>query len=305
MAEQTFPAAEGSGQVTWDPDRGFLPPTSSELVLAYPMPNAPAGWTDDLTEFHEEISGGQHPIDLASLALAAEAVGRHTPTEGRVLEIGCSGGHLIRRLRRERPELRVEGADIINQPLKRLALKLREDGLATPILQFDLTSCPLPDETYDAVVALNVLEHIEDHCRAVTEAARILKPNGVFIFEVPAGSGLYDDYDRELLHYRRYDAPDLAELLTGAGLAKVRLSHLGSFIYPAFWAVKSWRKKHPKSSSPDGGQVSEGNRKLITLSSGLVMKVVFSLELLLGRVINYPRGIRCFGVFKKPGGPSV
>ena len=283
------------------------PPPSrmhADLVLSYPMPGHPQGWSDDLTDFHEEVCQGHHPIDLASIRVAVEHCLEccHNSGSARILEIGCSSGFLLRRLRRELPKAEVCGADIIDVPLKRLAEALRNEGLPTPLLQFDLTTCPLPDECFDVVVALNVLEHIEDDLRAAKEIHRLLKPGGAFIFEVPAGSSLYDDYDRELHHYRRYDAGSLDGLLVESGLKRKKLSHLGAFMYPAFWLVKKWRSRAqiaPEVNLKAGDHPSDLTRRLIKSSSGFLFKGLFAMELGLGNLINWPFGIRCMGVYTK------
>jgi len=49
----------------------------------------------------------------------------------------------------------------------------------------DLTNLPFDDETYDAVFASHVLEHIPDDQKAISEIRRILKPNGIAILPVP------------------------------------------------------------------------------------------------------------------------
>jgi SAM-dependent methyltransferase len=217
------------------------------------------------------------------------------------LEVGCSSGFLLRSLRRDFPEAQVIGADIIDAPLKRLAQKMRTEGIPTPLLRFDLVSCPLANETFDLVAAINVLEHINDHARAAAEIYRILKPGGAFVFEVPSGPSLYDDYDRELHHYRRYEAEALDKLLVKTGFTRKRMSHLGVFIYPAFYAIKKWRARNrPEQNQAKGGdQPSNLSRNLISASSGFLFSFLFALELKLGEYINWPFGIRCAGVYIK------
>ena len=87
----------------------------------------------------------------------------------------------------------------------------------TPLLQFDLTQCSLPDSCIDVLIMLNVLEHIEDHEKALSQARRILKPNGLLILEVPAGPHLYDVYDKFLHHFRRYTQTNLTSLVHKVG----------------------------------------------------------------------------------------
>lgn len=52
-------------------------------------------------------------------------------------------------------------------------------------LDIDITNINLPDESFDMVVAIHVLEHITEDHRALSEVRRILKPNGVFLVMVP------------------------------------------------------------------------------------------------------------------------
>lgn len=84
----------------------------------------------------------------------------------------------------------------------------------------------------DTVVALNVLEHVEDDRRALRMAAEILPPRGRLILLVPAWPQLYCQFDRFLGHHRRYRMKDLAEKIKGSGLDPIASRHfnfLGAF----------------------------------------------------------------------------
>lgn len=194
-----------------------------------------AGWSDDLTTLHEEVAGDSHPIDLASRKDALSQVRLHLPTTNAVImEIGCSSGFLIRDLVKSFPDAVVIGADVVKAPL----YKLSSDLPGVPLIRFDLLKCTLPDKSVDVLVMLNVLEHIEDDVTALHNAFKLLKPGGSLIIEVPAGPYLYDMYDAELLHFRRYSATDLRDKLIKSGFNISRKSHLGFFLFPFFAAVK-------------------------------------------------------------------
>lgn len=198
-----------------------------------------AGWSDDLTALHEEAAGDSHPIDLASRNDAIAQVRKLMPSaEAVIMEIGCSSGFLIRDLVREFPKATLVGADVVKEPLYRLATTL--PGI--PLIRFDLLQCPLPDQSVDVLVMLNVLEHIEDDVGALQKAFNLLKPGGSLIIEVPAGPYLYDSYDAELHHFRRYSAADLRHKLTNIRFKICRKSHLGFILFPAFAAVKLLNK---------------------------------------------------------------
>lgn len=53
--------------------------------------------------------------------------------------------------------------------------------LSHPFVLGDICSIPLQNHTFDQVVCLEVIEHIKDHNKALSEIFRILKPGGVLI----------------------------------------------------------------------------------------------------------------------------
>jgi SAM-dependent methyltransferase len=97
---------------------------------------------------------------------------------------------------------------------------------------------PLADASVDAVVSANLLEHIADDERALTEMARILRPGSRAIIVVPAGPSTYDYYDRFLGHERRYARRELATKARAAGFRVEEDIHIAALLYPAFWLVK-------------------------------------------------------------------
>ena len=171
-------------------ERGFVVDGKPTDVVADAV--GASGWTDDLTVFSEEHAGTDHPIDVASRDHALSGLDHLTRDDPVVLEIGCSSGYLLPLIRDRLPRATVIGADYVPGPLKELAASLPD----VPIIQFDLVNCPLPDQSVDAVIMVNVLEHIKEDVQALRHVFRILRPGGVLILEVPAGPHLYDVYDR-------------------------------------------------------------------------------------------------------------
>jgi SAM-dependent methyltransferase len=265
---------------------GFAVGGAGEVVpmLSYVVERS--GWSDELTAMHEADAGRDHPIDLASRGRAVAEVAGHIPADGVVLDVGCSSGWLLSDLRRELPRALVLGADFVAGPLRQLA----KTDPTQPLLQLDLTRSPLPDACLDAIVALNVLEHIEDDARAVAEMHRMLKPGGVAVIEVPAGPGLYDVFDKVLMHHRRYTRDGATSLFTRAGFTVERASHLGFFVYPAFAAVKLRNKRHLRKTEDEQRRIT---RSLIRATkASTAMKLVMALESAVGRAVDYPVGVR-------------
>jgi SAM-dependent methyltransferase len=236
-----FPPPEGFlDRPIWN-GHEFLIGNSRHQVLEYSENFA--GWSNDLTSLHEEVSGDNHPIDVASRMDAIAQVKKCNPSSDTlIMEIGCSSGFLIRELVKKYPGISVIGADVVKEPLYRLANSLP----SVPLLRFDLLLCPLPQCSVDVLIMLNVLEHIENDVLALKKAFQLLKPGGKLIIEVPAGPSLYDAYDAQLQHFRRYSAEELIKKLKIAGFDVSRQSHLGVILFPAFATVKCLNKLLPK-----------------------------------------------------------
>jgi SAM-dependent methyltransferase len=212
-----------------------------------------------------------------------------------ILDIGCSSGFLLADLRAAFPGALAMGADVVLGPLLNLARSTPD----IPLLHFDLTRCPLPDNSLDVAVLLNVLEHIEDDALAVRQLYRILKPGGIAVIEVPAGPELFDIYDELLMHYRRYKLPGLRQIFLDSQFTILRQSHLGFFLYPGFFLVKQFRRK--KRSDISEAEIPNLVRQNINRTGkNPFFHALMWLELTMGKVISYPFGIRCLLTVQKP-----
>lgn len=251
-----------------------------------------AGWSDDMTAMHEEVAGDSHPIDLASRKDALAQVKRFLPfPEAVILEIGCSSGFLIRDLVKIFPNAVILGADVVKEPLYRLA----RNSTGIPLIRFDLLQCPLPDQSLDMLIMLNVLEHIEDDQAALKQVYRILKPGGVAVIEVPAAPRLYDAYDAELHHFRRYSVSELHRKLSEVGFNICRKSHLGFFLFPAFATIKlmnKWLSSRKKISAVRDQAASTSSSGLVKLAMKFESNHLSTFHLLFG--------IRALAVVRRP-----
>jgi SAM-dependent methyltransferase len=252
------------------------------------------GWTDELTRFHEQHAGDDHWIDIASRRRASMMLARYGPATGRVLDVGCSSGFLLQELRRQFPTLKLYGADVLPGPLADIASSLRE----VPLVALDLTACPLTDNALDAIVLLNVLEHIEDDRSAIEQVFRILRPGGVAVIEVPAGPGLFDVYDEVLLHHRRYRSSAFCRALSETGFEIIDRSHLGFFLFPPFFVVKKVSRllRRVRRANP----THTVSRRIRATRRNPLAERIMKTELAAGRWFRFPVGIRCVVTARKP-----
>jgi SAM-dependent methyltransferase len=69
-----------------------------------------------------------------------------------------------------------------------------------------------------SVIAINVLEHIDDDTSALRSLATMVEPGGRIVLWVPGYMQLYGDFDRAVGHVRRYTPRTLTAVITAAGL---------------------------------------------------------------------------------------
>ena len=103
---------------------------------------------------------------------------------GSVLELACGTGILTRALRTGLPSTVKLTATDLNEPMFRhAAAKFRKDE-AVEWLQADACSLPFGDRMFDAVVCQFGIMFVPDKALAAREAHRVLKPGGLFLFNV-------------------------------------------------------------------------------------------------------------------------
>jgi SAM-dependent methyltransferase len=121
------------------------------------------------------------------------------------------------------------------------ALDLISNALCAEKKQADACQLPYGDGFFDAVVAFDVFEHIEDDRQAADEIRRVLKPGGALVFTVPAFPFLYSSHDRALGHFRRYDKSGAEKLL--AGFDHARFFYWNSLLFPLLAATRIMNKR--------------------------------------------------------------
>jgi SAM-dependent methyltransferase len=287
-----FPSPPGSSDAAIWTGNSFAVGDKVERILSYDVGSS--GWTEELTDLHEGVDDEDHYISVASREQAVSSLERWIEVpEPVILDIGCSSGYTLRLLRRRMPRATLLGADYVRRPLEKLGVTIPD----LPLLQFNVSHCPLEHDSVDGVVLLNILEHIEDDGQAVHQIYRILRPGGVAVIEVPAGPHLYDIYDQRLMHFRRYRLGDLTGLMRRAGFEVVKASHLAFVLYPAFWVAKRRNRRLNRATAETQHAVIDGSMRLLGHSQAL--HSLLEIERALGRFVSYPFGIRCIVICRK------
>lgn len=101
--------------------------------------------------------------------------------------------------------------------------------LNVSVFGIPLEQCPNPDipaGTFDSVVCLNVLEHIEDDTAALVNMRKLLTVGGRLVVLVPAVPWAFGSMDTAMGHYRRYSRKSLLALFKDAGLVVEKATYM-------------------------------------------------------------------------------
>jgi SAM-dependent methyltransferase len=146
-----------------------------------------------------------------------------------LLEIGCGAGGLLKELSRTSVAY---GMDVEAESMK----YCRERGLERLCLG-DAAALPYRSEQFDAVVCVDVLEHLDDDRAALADIYRVLKPGGRLLATVPAFQWLWSRRDVQLHHKRRYTLAELRERVAEAGFRTLKISYINLTVFFPLWLM--------------------------------------------------------------------
>ncbi len=159
---------------------------------------------------------------------------------GSILEIGSGIGNISQFFVNDGAAISLSDFDRSYFP--RLKEKFGSSPNLKGIYQIDF-SVKNPEDLYpeligkfDTVFALNVVEHIEDHHQALLNANKFLRPGGNVVILVPAFQFLFNGFDEQLGHYRRYTSKTLKNLMESADFEVIH-SRYFNFIGTLGWFV--------------------------------------------------------------------
>lgn len=92
----------------------------------------------------------------------------------------------------------------------------------------DIDVFDAPRSSFSSLVAMNVLEHIDDDVAALRSAHTLLGPGGKVVMFVPAFPFAMSRFDRAVGHYRRYTVDSLDRAYRAAGLAPESVQYVNA-----------------------------------------------------------------------------
>lgn len=206
---------------------------------------------------------------------------RVSPT-AQVLDIGTSTGTNLRLLKDLGFANRC-GLDPSDEAIRWCA----EKGLGH-VERGDVCHLPFDDGAFQLVLATDIIEHVDDDMRAISEIRRVLAPGGTAIISVPAFQSLWGLQDEVAHHKRRYRKKALLDLIRRGGLVPQESFYFNYLLFLPIWTARQLIDLfHIQLDSEN--QVN-------TLLLNRLLTWIFTLDVATARVVQPPFGVSIMAV---------
>jgi ubiquinone/menaquinone biosynthesis C-methylase UbiE len=163
---------------------------------------------------------------------------------------------------------------------------------------------PFAGNSFNAVTALDVIEHNQDDLAILADSYRLLKPGGHMIITVPALMWLWSHNDDINAHVRRYTAAELKQKLAQTGFTVKRVTYNNFFIFPlaaALILLRRFAKAKPELASHHLDQEEyQVEMEPASPPVNTLLTWVGQIEAMLISRINLPIGTSLIAVGQKP-----
>jgi SAM-dependent methyltransferase len=162
--------------------------------------------------------------------ILSRIVEENVPRGGSILDIGCGTGFVLEHLRDRYDVHGLDDAQIAVDLCHKKGLDFVERGI--------LGKTKLPRESYDMVMFLDVIEHVDDDIEMLKNGERVLAKGGTMLVTVPALQMLWSGHDVVHHHRRRYNKRELETSLRAAGLEPRYISYFNTLLFPLVLAAR-------------------------------------------------------------------
>lgn len=202
----------------------------------------------------------------------------------KILDIGCGSGLMLNAL---------DGAG------RAFGMDMSDDAISfsREIFKGEVKKGFLPDEIpydknfFDLVVALDVIEHVDQDVESLKAIRSRIAENGKAVITVPAYMFLWSAFDELNEHKRRYTLPELNEKLKAAGFTVEKISYFNTILFPVVFVVRMLNNLMKRDGASDVDMPST--------PVNYILEKIFGIEKYLLRFTNLPFGVSILAVVKK------
>jgi SAM-dependent methyltransferase len=224
---------------------------------------------------------------VAKQEIVLDLLRRYLPPQNghkpRIADLGCGCGAMLNRMNATYEAVGVDGSPHAIEFCNKRGVHAQLSQLGAEL--------SLPKGEFDAVLLLDVLEHIDDDVNTVAHAASLLRTGGIMICTVPAYKWLWSHWDTIHHHYRRYCRGQFRKLFERPELKIELLSYANTILFPIAATVRTIQRIT--------GSTDESGMRIPAKPLNWAFRTVYSNERhLLGR-LPLPFGLSVVAVSRK------
>jgi len=231
--------------------------------------------------------------------LIGDVVGSLTKgkSDVKILDAGCGTGQMTKLL---------EGyGEAVGLDLAPEAINYAKIRGVKNLVQGSITEPPFEPGSFDLVVSLDVIEHVDNDMQILAGLRDIVRPGGHLVVTVPAFQMLWSEHDEINHHKRRYRVPQLRHLVQEAGFEVSRITYCNTALYLPVLALRKGktllRKLRGTSTTPN----PESDLVFYPKPVNEALYQIMRLENRIMRGRNLPFGVSILVVAQRPASDVV
>ncbi len=218
-----------------------------------------------------------------------------------VLEVGCGTGGNLEHFAERHPTARFIGLDFDPGAADFARAKGDAAERGFDVLRGDGLGLPLADGSVAGAMALDIVEHLDDHHAVLAELFRVLEPGADLVLSVPAWPGLWSPHDEFLHHKRRYLPAELVERVRGAGFEVTERRGFNFLLLPPIWLVRRLKSAKGRAASEGGEEAGGTDFFDLPAPVNALLAGLFAVEAALVRMLPIKSGVSLLLRATKPG----
>jgi SAM-dependent methyltransferase len=184
----------------------------------------------------------------------------------------------VHRLLRDLGFHAIDGLDVSDEAIR----FCREKSLGL-VRHGDVCGIPFADQSFDLLLGTDIIEHVDDDAKALSEIARVLRTGGKALITVPAFPMVWGLQDRVGQHKRRYRMGQLVDRVAGAGFAIEVRYYFNFLLFLPIWIGR----KLTDIIGPEIQNQAQVNSPLLNRA----MLAIFSADITMAPILRVPFGV--------------
>jgi 2-polyprenyl-3-methyl-5-hydroxy-6-metoxy-1,4-benzoquinol methylase len=168
----------------------------------------------------------EHPWYRARLLFVESVLQSFEAKDIKILDFGCGSGAALEVCKNLGfvETLGLDVSDYCVESARNRGIRAEKIGLEFPEIK----------DTFDLIICLDVLEHLQEDVDYLSKLRSLLKKDGRILVSVPAHQFLWSSHDDLNHHFRRYSKKSFNRLVTDSQLRTIEIRYWNSLLFPLF-----------------------------------------------------------------------